>query len=176
MKELTQCVQSSQSSEAAQTCMQAVAACAKALGFRFGPYVATVLPLVMDRCRAASQQSDSSSGAEEKEAALHAITAVVQYCAEVCCCSSSPTQPPLLPWFHPICMHTSRHFTASILRPRSAVVICLPVKVFRVYHQLCHPPLLTQGVQHFSNSTETLQTLHFNSHRHSFAGDEAAHG
>jgi hypothetical protein len=83
MKELTQCVQSSQSSEAAQTCMQAVAACAKALGFRFGPYVATVLPLVMERCRAASEQADSSSGAEEKEAALHAITAVVQYCAEV---------------------------------------------------------------------------------------------
>jgi hypothetical protein len=83
MKELTQCVQSSQSSEAAQTCMQAVAACAKALGFRFGPYVATVLPLVMERCRAASEQAESSSGAEEKEAALHTITAVVQYCSEV---------------------------------------------------------------------------------------------
>ena len=86
MKELMQCVQSSQSSEAAQTCMQAVAACAKALGFRFGPYVAAVLPLVMERCRAASQQADGSTGAEEKEAALHTITAVVQYCAEVCVC------------------------------------------------------------------------------------------
>lgn len=91
MKELTQCVQTSQSSEAAQTCMQAVAACAKALGFRFGPYVSTVVPLVMERCTAASQQADSTSGAEEKEAALHAVTAVVQYCAEVrVCFANSP--------------------------------------------------------------------------------------
>ena len=122
MKELMQCVQSSQSSEAAQTCMQAVAACAKALGFRFGPYVAAVLPLVMERCRAASQQADGSTGAEEKEAALHAITAVVHYCAEVrglrnfCTAFHRMPQwasPPTMLWFPSRTCAT--YFTASVL-------------------------------------------------------------
>lgn len=85
MTELVGHVRAAKTGAAAQTCMQTVAACAKALGFRFGPYIGTVLPMVTERCTAASatMDADSGLGVEEKEAALHAITALVQFCSEV---------------------------------------------------------------------------------------------
>lgn len=85
MTELVGHVKAATTGVAAQTCMQTVAACAKALGFRFGPYIGTMLPMVMERCKAASAtvDADNSLGVEEKEAALHAIGALVQFCSEV---------------------------------------------------------------------------------------------
>lgn len=95
MTELVGHVKAAATGAAAQTCMQAVAACAKALGFRFGPYIGTVLPMVTERCRAASAtvDADSGLGVEEKEAALHATTALVQFCSDVrlprCACTQA---------------------------------------------------------------------------------------
>jgi hypothetical protein len=71
----------------AQVCLQAVAASARILGFRFTPFVAEVLPLVMERCRAASAASEEddmrSAAAEEKDAALMTASAIVTFCSDV---------------------------------------------------------------------------------------------
>jgi hypothetical protein len=78
---------SKEQADASAAYVQALGATSKALGFRFGPYVATSVPLLVERSAVDVDGDDAPEAAAQKcaakEGSLLAITNIVQFCAEV---------------------------------------------------------------------------------------------
>ena len=65
-----------------QVYMQTMGGISKAVGFRFGPFLARAVPLAIKHCEDASEESD-----ELRESCLQALQNVTGYCSQVRICA-----------------------------------------------------------------------------------------